>query len=180
MPKIPEEKRRGCLFCQTGYEGRTAVIVEMQWPGAKARAVKAAKRRSRQGVKRLEMETLLPGYVFFEMDESFQPAMPHPDGVIRILTTIGGDWKLTGQDDAFARWVMQHEGRIEASRAHIVGERVVIHEGPLKDMEGSIIRIDKRNSNALVELQVGGQQVRTWLPFEIVEEQNISYYIDEE
>jgi len=158
---------RGCLFCMTGQENRVASMIEMLWPGAKAYSVSAAKRQSRSGVKSVETKVIMPSYVFFETDEGFLPTPPYPDGVIRVLTTMDGNWKLTGRDDEFARWLIAHEGVLNLSQAHQVGERIVIHQGPLKDLEGYIQKIDKRNGNGLVQLEVGGNQIRIWLPFEL-------------
>lgn len=159
---------RGCLFCKSGQENRTASLIEMWWPGVRACPVSAVKRRSVQGVKSLNMEVVMPGYVFFEAEEGFLPQSPMPDGVLRILTTVDGDWKLVGRDDEFARWLLSRSGEIEVSAAHYEGERIVVSGGPLKDLEGYITRIDRRNRNGLVELDIGSTHVRVWLPFELV------------
>ena len=151
---------RGCLFCMTGQEKRVASMIEMMWPSAKAYAVSAAKRRSRSGVKTIDIEVIMPGYVFFEADRGFSPTKPYPDGCIRMLTTADGGWELVGRDDDFAKWVIAHEGVLCLSQAHQVGERIVIHSGPLKDLEGYVQKIDKRNSNGLVQFEVGGNQIR--------------------
>jgi len=177
MPFTPEEQKnpgpwRGCLSCMSGQEARVASGVELQWPGVKARPVSAMKRRSSQGVKRLSAEVIMPGYVFFEAPEGFRPTPPYPDGVYRILTTVDGTWRLLGSDDAFARWLLGQDGLLNLSEAHRVGERIVIHSGPLKDLEGYILKIDRRNENGLVQLEVDGRQIRAWLPFEITETQN--------
>lgn len=161
----------GCLFVLTGHENRVASAVEMRWPGIRVRAVSAVKRRSQQGVKRLSVEVIMPGYVFFEAEENFIPTPPYPDGVIRFLTTVDGEWKLMGKDDEFAQWLLAHDGVLNLSQAHKEGERIVIHKGPLKELEGYILKIDRRNENALVQLEAGSKEIKAWLPFEIVDEE---------
>lgn len=163
------KRRRGCLFCKTGAENRAALMAETLWPGVKARSVSAAKRHSKDGVKSIRMDVVMPGYVFFEADEGFLPTPPFPEDVLRLLTAVSGDWRLTGWDDAFARWLMEHDGVLQPSQAHREDGRIVIHAGPLKEFEEYVVRLDRRNANALVQLDVGGRQVRTWLPYEIVE-----------
>ncbi len=160
---------RGCLFCMTGKENQVASRIEILWPGAKAYSLSAIKRRSRKGVKSIETEVIMPSYVFFEVDEGFMPKPPFPDGVIRILKNTDMSWKLTGRDHRFARWVVAHKGVLKLSQAYKVGDRIVIHQGPLKDLEASILKIDRRNRNGLVQLEIGNKRVRSWLPFEIVE-----------
>ena len=54
--------------------------------------------------------------------------------------------------------------------AHKIGEKIVIVEGPLKDLEGQITRIDKRNRSGQVTVQFAGRQQKIWLGFDIVKE----------
>ena len=172
MPEIERRNvklRRGCMFCMTGQENRVASLIQRDWPAAKAYSVSAAKRRSTKGVKRVDIEVIMPSYVFFEVEEGFRPMPPFPDGAIRILKTAEDDWELKGQDDEFAKWLLAHEGVLNLSLAHKVGDEIVIHQGPLKDFAGCILKIDRRNENGLVQLEVGGNQIRTWLPFEIID-----------
>lgn len=164
------EKWFGCMFCRSGQEIRLADTAELRWPGMKARAVCVLKRRSTGGVKSVGSEVMLPGYIFFEADDGFKPEPPLPDGILRILTTLDGDCALTGHDRWFAKWVLDQDGQIGMSRAHRVGDRVQIQKGPLKDLEGYIIRIDRRNRNGQIRLEMNGKEIKAWLPFEIIEE----------
>ena len=81
---------RGCMFYITGQENKVASLIERLWPGVRAYSVSAAKRRNRNGQRRIEMEVIMPSYVFFETDEDFLPIPPYPKGVIRLLTTLDG------------------------------------------------------------------------------------------
>ena len=169
----------GCMFCISGHEQRGAQLVEMRWPGLKARAVSAYKRRSRGGVKSLQLEVVMPGYIFYEAEGDFRPEVPFPEGVLKALKTVDGSWKLMGRDEEFARWLLEKDGQIGVSKAHHVGEKVRIYQGPLKDLEGFVLRIDQRNQNAQIGLEVEGRTIKVWLPFEIVEDE-VSLAIDEE
>lgn len=159
----------GCFFCRTGQEVKLAQAAESRWPGMKACAVSALKRRSSEGVKTLNSEVMLPGYIFFETTEDCAPTAPFPEGILRLLTNLDGGFALSGQDEWFAKWVIGQNGEIGMSKAHRVGDHIQIQKGPLKDMEGYILRIDRRNRNGLVRLEVNGREIKAWLPFEIVE-----------
>lgn len=150
-------------------EMKMAETAQIRWPGMYARAVCAMKRRSRDGIRSLQAEVIMPGYIFFRADEDCVPMPPLPEGMLRILTTVDGDYALCGQDAWFAQWLLDQHGIIGVSAAHWVDERVHIVQGPLKDLEGNIVRIDKRNHNAQVELRVNDCRVKAWLPFEIIE-----------
>lgn len=167
---MPENgKWYGCIFCRTGMELKMADTAEIRWPGMRARAVCAMKRRSRDGVKTLQAEVIMPGYIFFAAEADCVPVQPLPEGMLRVLTTVDGDYALCGQDEWFAKWLLEQDGVIGQSAAHWVDEEIKILQGPLKDLEGYIIRIDKRNQNAQIELRVNGCRVKAWLPFEIIE-----------
>jgi len=160
----------GCLFCTTGQEKETARNVETVWPDVKAHAVCVLKRRTTQGVKSLQSEILIPGYVFFRAPAGYTNFDPWPAGVWRMLRSLSGSWRLDGNNEQFARWLFDQAGEIGLSGAHEVGGRIQIHSGPLKDLEGHILRIDRRNRSAQVCLTVNGREIRVWLGFELLED----------
>jgi transcription antitermination factor NusG len=51
------------------------------------------------------------------------------------------------------------------------GERVRIASGPLKDLEGYIVRIDKRNRSGQVMLMFNNRTVKVWLGYEMIEKE---------
>lgn len=166
----------GCIFCTTGKELLVANAFEQKNEGVKAIAVRQMKRRSVCGTTVLQDEIILPGYLFFQICEPY-PQFPKVPGekVLSVLTYTDGDWKMYGDDAEFAQWLFKHGGRIGLSQAsYRPGERVKILSGPLKDYEGYITRIDRRNKNGQVSIPFGGRVVKVWLGFDIVEEQKSS------
>lgn len=162
----------GCLFCATGRERDAARKIEMWWPGVKARAVSAVRRRTSAGVKYLEEAVILPGYVFFRADDAFEPTFPLPEGIWRIVRTVDGDCRLTGRDQWFARWMLDQDGVIGLSAARQEGTKVRVQQGPLKDLEGYIVKIDRRNRSGQIALTVNGRELKVWLGFEWLEDQD--------
>lgn len=163
---MPNGDWYGCIFCRTGQELKLAETAQVRWPGLRARAVCAMKRRSNSGVKTMNPEVIMPGYIFFMARDDCAPMPPLPEGMLRILTSVHGGYALQGRDAWFAKWLIDQDGVIGASVAHRLDERVQILQGPLKELEGCIIRIDKRNQNAQVQLEVNGCKIKAWLPFE--------------
>jgi transcription antitermination factor NusG len=78
---------------------------------------------------------------------------------------------LSGDDERYARWVFSQNGLIAMSEACLEGDRVRIVRGPLKDLEGQILKIDKRNRNGQVMLTFNNRIVKAWLGFEFVEKE---------
>lgn len=159
----------GCFFCRTGQEIKLAETAQIRWPGLKARAVCAMKRRSSQGQRSMHPEVIMPGYIFFQAGERCAPVAPLPEGILKILTSVKGGHALMGDDAWFAKWLLDQDGVIGVSVAHRVDEKIRILQGPLKELQGSITRIDKRSRNAQVQLQVNGCRIQAWLPFEWLE-----------
>ncbi len=158
----------GCLFCKTGCEALVAQRMEFSYEAITATPVTILKRRSKQGVKTLQPEILLPGYVFFKAPLTFYPRLKLPDDSIKLLKSQDGEWQLFGFDRKFASWVIEQNGEIGLSKAYKIGERITIQQGPLKDLEGYITKIDKRNKSGQVVLVINGREIRVWLGFELL------------
>lgn len=88
-----------------------------------------------------------------------------------LLTTPNSSWKLSGNDERFAKWLFSMNGLITLSKAFMEGERVRIASGPLKDLEGCITRIDKRNRSGQVMIMFNNRTVKVWLGYEMIEKE---------
>lgn len=174
-PAIPLEADNlawGCVFCETGAEAR----VSNQLAGMEgiriAFAVKQMQHRSQRGVRSEVERVMLPGYVFFlaERDMQRYRLLRGNDRILRVLSYREA-WALRGEDLAFARWMYAHGGVLEISRARKVGDRVTIIDGPLKELEGVILKVDRHNRNGLVSIQFGGKSTNVWLAFEYIAEE---------
>jgi len=155
-----------CLFCKTGQE--RAVVRELN---ARADAVALfpvkIKTEWRDGHWENLQKPLLPGYVFVYTANPMPLARAGlPGGVIRLLKDSDGRGDLRGADRAFADWMWARGGLIGLSKAVYDGERVEIVEGPLKDMGGVIVAVDRRKRIAKVELDIVGSTQRIWLSFD--------------
>ncbi len=164
----------GCMFCTTGRELETASMIEQTWPNVVARAAIVLKRRSSNGVKCLKPEIMIPSYVFLKAPHDFWPG-DKTMHMLKLLKSTEGDWRLTGRDAWFAQWLIGQDGEIGMSHARKVGDRIQIVSGPLKDLEGYIISVDKRNKSGRVELTINGRTLRVWLGFELLDENPVLY-----
>lgn len=178
MPKLPErignarrDEPLGCIFCKSGQE-EAAVRLLNSTPGMiRAFVPRKVEHRSEKGVKSTVRKVLFPGYVFFQAEESWTPTltMYYADYILRLLQT-DGSWQLTGDDEALARWLLDHDGLLDLSKAYQEGTRVVIKSGPLKELEGVITKVDRHNRNGRVTLDLFGRKTNVWLAFELVKE----------
>lgn len=162
-----ERKAYGCLFCTTGKEMVVARMLEVASPGVRAIAARQEKHKSVQGKKSKVEAVILPSYVFFEAPETDDLAWMPTGDVIRVLS-YEGDWRLAGEDERFVDWLFQYNGLLGFSQAYREGDRIKIISGPLKDMEGSIRKIDKRGHSGQVALEFNHKIVLAWLGFDLV------------
>jgi len=159
----------GCVFCLTGKENLVAQAIEVFCRDARARAVNQEKRFSNNGKVTVRDEVMIKGYVFFAVPQNIEidKVIP-PDDLIKPLTYSDGSWRLCGEDEEYAKWIFKYNGTLSFSKAYQVGDKIEIIDGPLKDLEGLITRIDKRNRNGQVTFQFAGREQKLWLGFEIV------------
>lgn len=169
-PPKPDEWVYGCLFCETGKETFVEQHIANIDSRLRATAVRQMKRITHLGETRLQARVVFPGYVFLEAQASdLRPEALRVPGVLSLLRAADGDWRLHGRDRDFAQWVFSCHGMIAMSKAYKEGDRVRIVSGPLKEFEGSILRLDKRNRNGQIAIQLGERTVKVWLGFELVD-----------
>lgn len=156
-----------CGFCLTGHEKRIAGIINDRYPDVKALAAEKMSRRRQGGEWLTETKILFPGYVFCATDAEKLPDTLAREGLRFLLTD--GSWQLQGEDEAFAKKLFEQNGVLGFSSACFVNGRIRILDGPLKDYEGKITRVDRRFRSCEVTVTVAGRETRVWLGYELVE-----------
>ncbi len=163
-----------CLYCATGREIAAAQDLNEQNESFIALPFLRMMHKSRDGVKTLEQDVLLKGYIFLFAPRGadiFRAENGHD--VYFVLGKANGERELTGSDFSYAQWVLSLGGVAGVSKALKVNERVKIIEGPLLELEGWIREYSKRGRSCRVEIDVVGKQISAWLPFEWVEGENL-------
>lgn len=170
IPMENESTVYGCLFCQTGKEEAVAESIHCACPNVLLTPVRQEKYLSRDGKKSKAIGIAIPGYVFFKArnDEGLVCGFPM-HSVYQLLRYDDGDWRLRADDAAFAAWLFRYQGILSFSKAYLEGERVQLASGPLKDMEGQVLRIDRRGRSGQIAVHFGKQVFRVWLGFEFIQ-----------
>ncbi len=113
-----------------------------------------------RGEEEETIKPMFPGYIFFEtgdVEDLFyrlkkvvgltrilrtgDDFTPLPDGEADVIKRLGGDAHL-----------------VELSVGYKTGDRVRITEGPLKEFEGEIVRIDRRKRTATIRVGLLGEE----------------------
>lgn len=91
-----------------------------------------------------------------------------------LVKNLDNTYILKGNDMAYAAWVASFDGIIRESKVVVSknikeGTKVTVVAGPMKDLKGKIIRINKR-TRCLIEIPFLGEMRRINLPINIVQE----------
>ncbi|NSJ55772.1 antiterminator LoaP [Enterocloster clostridioformis] len=117
-----------------------------------------------------EKHALFPGYVFFvteKVDELFRELKKLPE-----FTKILGDGMefipLKEKERGFLQEMADREHIIQMSEGYIVGDKVIIISGPMKEIKGEIIYVDRHKRLAVVRMEMFGRQMDVKMGVEIV------------
>ena len=160
----------GCLKCHEGKEILAAQTASHLNRQIKATPVLITKRFTQKRVVRFENRILIPGYVFFKAPPSTSYVVC--DDTYASYTLLRYDrsnWELLGADRSFAEWIISLDGIIGFTKAEKREGRICMIDGPLKSVENDIVKVDKKNRNALLQMNVLGREVKIWAGYELVE-----------
>ena len=112
----------------------------------------------RKGKTRQETAPIYPGYLFLEA-EKVEPevywALRPVKGIYKFLKSNTNIEALHGEDRRILVHFLEHGETVALSRVIFdENSRIVVKDGPLKGMEGQIIKVDKRKRRAKVRLSV--------------------------
>ena len=165
------EKSVFCVFCEINREDKAELF--LQEAGYNVISAFAERRIIVNGKIKNVLRSLVPGYVFFETEKILDGIawreickMQH----IRYpLKYTDNEKKLRGKDLEFIHWLKGNKGVIKISKIIEIGNRINVLEGPLKDYEGKIIKINKRQKCVAVKLDGEGMENIIWLSYECVQ-----------
>jgi len=157
--KVGTDINSFCLFCRTGSEKNIAQAIQQSYPEAIALAPVKLLPEKRQNIWTNREVVLLPGYVFVYLAGDLPADLRHKvRDLYKVLEYEYDERQLYGSDAEYADWVLRHSGRIEPSRVLKAGEEVQVVDGPLKDCNGRILRLDRHKRKAWVEFDFDGQK----------------------
>ena len=117
-----------------------------------------------------QLAHLLPGYIFFVSD--------HPQELQKLLKRIPEFAKTLGDDDGaiplyqeeveFLQRYTGDERILKMSEGYLVGSELVVTDGPLKDYQGKVMKIDRHKRTAVLELEFLGREMKVTVGLEVV------------
>lgn len=124
----------------------------------------------KNGVWIKKQEVLFPGYLFFIVEDPTELciALKNIPEFAKVLGDDEGPIPLYQQEIDFLRKHINQDKVFEVSTAEIVGEKLIITDGPLKDLEGKVVHVNRHKRQALLEVFFWGRVMRIKVGLEIV------------
>jgi len=156
-----------CVFCETLQESKVETFLKSI--GYNVITALVERVIVKNGKLEKEYRSIMPGYVFFENehDPDWKEIYKFKHIYYALHYSDNGN-KLKGNDLYFAKWLKGNNGIVKVSKAMEVGRKIKITEGPLKELEGKIVKINKRQKCAGIKLEGEGIKNIIWLSYELI------------
>jgi transcriptional antiterminator NusG len=168
LPKnIEVNKFTFCVFCETSQENKVETFLKKA--GYDVISALVERNIVKDGKLVKEIRSVIPGYVFFENKRE-----PDWDDICKNryiyypLRYWDNTKSLKNNDLHFVKWLKGNNGIIKISKVIKIGNKVKIIEGPLKDLEGKIVKINNRQKCAGVKIGGEGINCIIWLSYEYI------------
>jgi transcriptional antiterminator NusG len=140
--------------------------VRIVWPRRRLSIRKA-------GIVKEGVSSLYPGYLFLETrelaDQSIAALRKAP-GFVRFLRSDYDIIPLDNRDKELFLELISYGEIIPKSQVVLdENSRIRVIEGPLKQLEGAIVKVDQRKGRAKVQLHLQGKSLLVDLGFEVME-----------
>lgn len=113
---------------------------------------------------------LFPGYIFMVSDyiNDLRSCVKKIPKLIKILGDGNGIISLYDNEVEFLMRFGKGEHLIKISHGYIENDKIVITDGPMKDYEGTIKKIDRHKRKAIIEVEFFGRTMEVSVGVEIV------------
>jgi len=142
------------LFEAAGPPPHTSLPEEagrLLWPRRRLTLIK-------RGVRKQVLAPIFPGYLFYEAEAVSAGAfhlLKRPSGFVKFLKDNHNIQPLAGDDRELLLHFISFGEIVDRSKVYLdANRRVRVASGPLKGLEGRIVKVDKRKGRAKVRLSL--------------------------
>ena len=126
-----------------------------------------------KGMTKNIVSPIFPGYIFLETEGRVEPevywVLRRIDGFFRFLKSNQDVRPLSGRDLETVLHFIRIGPVAEKSKVYFDdSDRIIIQEGPLKGLEGLIVKVDKRKGRAKIKLDLYDDSFAVDLAFEVI------------
>lgn len=165
LQTLTGDEQRFLSLAREGLARRAYDEVHLWWPRRKLTI-------RRRGRRIPSLAPLFPGYMIVEaprIDQGLLRVFRRTTGFVRFLHDNTDIRPLEGPDLELIRHFLSFGEVVERSRVSFdVDNRIVVQEGPLKGLEGRIVKVDRRKGRAKVKLDMYQNSFTIDLGFEVL------------
>jgi transcriptional antiterminator NusG len=144
----------------TGNESRFLALAGRALAGTRAQLLwpRRSLRIRRGGIWRDSVSPIFPSYVFLQsgaVDPDLYATLKRTPGFVRFLPSNESLAPLESKDQSLLSHFLAFGEVVEKSAAYFdENRRIRVISGPLKNLEGMIVRVDRRKGRARVRLEM--------------------------
>lgn len=163
------------IAVKTGGEHRYIKSAENLMTGRDGRFVWPRRALSirKEGVTRESIAPLYPGYLFWETRELSDRSIMALRGGIGFIKFLRSDYDIAPlcrrEHELFSELIAYGEVIKKSSVVFDENNRIRVIDGPLRHLEGNIVKVDRRKGRAKVALSFHGRTIVADLGFEVLE-----------
>ena len=118
-----------------------------------------------------EQTVLFPGYVFIDTDdiETITAQLNNIIGLTKVLKTGESFTAVTEEECALIRHLTGKDHIAEPSVAIKEGDSIVVISGPMKNLPGRVIYLNRHKRCAVVEMDIFSRKIEVTLGLEVVD-----------
>lgn len=137
------------------------------------------RRQKYRGEWQIRKEKLFPGYLFMDLEasqvEPVRQAFRRVTEHAKVLKTGDELFPIHEEEEQLLRRLTGDTTNVAVSVGVIVGDKIIVKEGPLIGMEGMIKRIDRHKRMAVLEVELFNRVSEVKVGLEIVEKMEFPY-----
>jgi transcriptional antiterminator NusG len=126
----------------------------------------------KSGILKDEAKPVFPGYFFIEAENintELYNTLRGTKGFYRFLKSNQEITALTGKDLSILQHFINFGQTISTSQVYFdENDRICVTSGPLKGLEGMIIKVDKRKNRAKIKMDFANENLLIDLGFELI------------
>lgn len=165
-----------CISVRTGAEEKFKKNVDSLFETFKAPVegtIYLLKKKMRLKTGKEYFDLFFPGYVFFETEENDASKfrfLRQVNGFLRFLPSSQEVHPLVGADLEIVKSILNFGTTVGiVPVAFDANDRIVIVDGPFKDMSGKVVSVNRRNKRVNIELEFMGGVNIVGLSYELVQ-----------
>lgn len=120
-----------------------------------------------------EKKPMFPGYIFAvtnQPEELYLRFMQIPK-LTKLLGTDRVPVELSEEEVHFLQCILNSEYVAEISVGILEGDKLIVHSGPLRGIEGTVKKINRHKRSAIMEIDMFGRKIEMMLGLEVLEKQ---------